>query len=59
MVDNKDVFVNVSTGFGKLIVYEIAYFLINALENSYPSKQCTSLKRKLSYAPLKCEIRSR
>ena len=26
MVDNKDVFVNVSTGFGKLIVYEIAYF---------------------------------
>ena len=54
MVDNKDVFVNVSTGFGKSIVYQIAYFfLINTLENSYPSKQYTSLKGKLSYAPSK------
>lgn len=49
MVDNKGVFVNVSTGFGKSIVYQIAYFffLISTLENSYPPKPYTSLKGKL------------
>ena len=55
MVNNKDVFVNVSTGFGKSLVYQIAcYFFklvwllrIHILQsNTHPSKENYDMHRQ-------------